>query len=233
MLYILLPDYSKLKLRVTTCGSSGRRGPSFHTCKNYYSSNNSLLDDLLVSPTVLYNGTQFIKLPRNGSYQITIAGAGGGKGLCNPQPGAAPILRRNILTSDRDIVGIIVGQRGTDACHTIPSNRYGGLCLINVTADNCTSVYQMNSGLCSLYDGGGGGGGASLFHRLSEYPSTSNPGWVVIAPGGGGAGVQSNSLQSGNEINGRPNKSPQSTEVKCISDGSFSSMNNLYSYFVN
>ncbi len=144
-----------------------------------------------------YDGAQGFRLPRNDLYNITIAGARGGEGLCNFEYGLGGVARMQVeLTTDYDYL-ILVGHRGTSVCD-VPDNADNPICLeprpTNFQeAQTCNSSWYNftrtleNSDDRYMHNGGGGGGGGSMIwpRRVDTEPFTDLP--IVIAPGGGGA----------------------------------------------
>ncbi len=145
-----------------------------------------------------HDGAQGFRLPRNDLYNITIAGARGGEGLCNFEYGLGGVIRMQVeLTTDYDYL-VLVGHRGTSVCD-VPDNAVNPICQQprprNVTeAEACTVDWNnwINGALpegntAAFYNGGGGGGGASMIwpRRKNGSEFTNLP--IAIAPGGGGA----------------------------------------------
>ncbi len=145
-----------------------------------------------------YDGGQGFRLPRNDLYNITIAGAIGGEGLCNFEYGSGGVIRMQVeLTTDYDYL-VLVGHRGTSVCD-VPDNADNPICQQprprNITeAEDCKVDWNnwINEALpegnnVAHFNGGGGGGGASMIwpRRKNGSEFTDLP--IAIAPGGGGA----------------------------------------------
>ena len=145
-----------------------------------------------------YGGGQGFRLPKNDLYNITIAGARGGEGLCNFEYGLGGVVRMQVeLTTDYEYL-ILVGHRGTSVCD-VPDNADNPICrqprLRNVTEAEACKVDWNNwinktlpeSNNSAHFNGGGGGGGASMIwpRRKNDLRFINLP--IAIAPGGGGA----------------------------------------------
>ena len=142
-----------------------------------------------------YDGGQGFRLPRNDLYNITIAGARGGEGLCNFEYGLGGVVRMQVeLTTDYEYL-ILVGHRGTSVCD-VPDNAVNPICQQprprNLAEAEACKVDWINETLAKgsnadLFNGGGGGGGASMIwpRRKNDSEFTNLP--IVVAPGGGGA----------------------------------------------
>ncbi len=142
-----------------------------------------------------YNGGQGFRLPRNDLYNITIAGARGGEGLCNFEYGLGGVVHMQVeLTTDYEYL-ILVGHRGTSVCD-VPDNADHPICQQprprNLAEAEACEVDWINETLAKgsnadLFNGGGGGGGASMIwpRRKTGSEFTNMP--IAIAAGGGGA----------------------------------------------
>ena len=137
-----------------------------------------------------FQGGQGFRILREDVYNVTIAGAAGGRGLCNIHFGHGRIMDFQIrLSPDYELL-VMVGQRGQSPCDS-PSDHL--LCQSppksEEEADQCDqSWYNMIRGNVLLYDfsgGGGGGGGSMLRARNIETGYLfSEP--IAVAGGGGG-----------------------------------------------
>ena len=188
-------DISSITYRLDACGLKGRLGPSFSTCTEYYSkSRNPVLDHLKDSNV---DGIQKFIVPKSGLYNITVAGASGGRGICQPSPGLGYVITVSVNLTLGEILTVIVGQEGLSPCAA--GNDLPQVCSQNWTGlwENCSTLwsdfanattvtYDDNSPLI-IYEGGGGGGGASVV----DIPGISEP--LVVAAGGGGGGSVFNS----------------------------------------
>ena len=144
-----------------------------------------------------YDGAQGFHVPRDGLYNITVAGASGGEGLCNYHYGFGRVIGIQVrLITDYEYL-ILVGHKGTSVCD-VPENANHPVCQqprpTNLTeAQACNDAwFNWTTHMASQsnkygFNGGGGGGGASMiWPRTSEGKQfTDLP--IVITPGGGGA----------------------------------------------
>ena len=179
-------DLSLLSYTITPCGATGQEGHHFYQCLGHYRSIGSPVTDHLVSPIRFYPGLQYFKLPRKGRYSITLAGARGGKGVCSPWAGLAPVFQSDVNYNDRITLELAIGQRGGDAC--------GGTeweCLpVNSTIQElveCSDRWQSQPSGIVLGDGGGGGGGGTQLQRVTGQ--THSVDRIFVAAGGGGEGA--------------------------------------------
>ena len=182
--YIL--DLSLLSYTITPCGATGQEGHHFYQCLGHYRSIGSPVTDHLVSPIRFYPGLQYFKLPRKGRYILTIAGARGGKGVCSPWAGLAPVFQSSATYHDRLTFELAIGQRGGDACGSTEWE-----CLpVNSTIQElveCSDSWQSQPSGIVLGDGGGGGGGGTQLQRVSGQ--THGVDRIIVAAGGGGEGA--------------------------------------------
>ena len=145
-----------------------------------------------------YDGGQGFRLPRNDLYNITIAGARGGEGLCNFKYGLGGVVGMQVeLTTDYEYL-ILVGHRGTSVCD-VPDNADNPICqqprprnlteaeVCEVDWNNWINEALPEGNNAAHLNGGGGGGGASMIwpRRKNDSEFTDLP--IAIAPGGGGA----------------------------------------------
>ncbi len=186
---------SDITYRYSNCGSAGYDGPDINRdCVPFYKKTESpiLLNQCLFSFNDDYEGAQGFQLPRNGLYNITIAGARGG----NYHYGLGHVQQLQVeLTTDYEYL-IMVGHRGTSVCE-VEENAANPVCqeprpttveeaqTCDDTWYNFTNTFRDD--LAYEFNGGGGGGGASMIwpRRVANKQFTSLP--IVIAPGGGGA----------------------------------------------
>ena len=155
-------------------------------CTEYYCNSGSLVCGHLLNEGT--RGSQIFVVPRSGNYSVTIAGASGGHGVCSNYSGLGVIARETVQFRRGEILRILVGQQGTNACD---KNQDISVCQISGT-EACENSWEalnddLSFGELYLYDGGGGGGGASLLQYHTYFNERLPP--IVIAPGGGGAGA--------------------------------------------
>lgn len=178
-------DISLLSFTITPCGATGQEGHNFYQCLRYYRSIGSPVADHLVPPIRFFPGLQYFKLPRKGQYLITIAGARGGKGVCAPWAGLAPVFQVGGNYDDRRTFELAIGQRGGDACGS-PEWQ----CLpLNSTIQElveCSDRWRSQSSGIIMGDGGGGGGGGTQVQLTDELRELNR---IFVAAGGGGEGA--------------------------------------------
>ena len=136
-------------------------------------------------------------MPENGVYNITVAGARGGRGICNGEHGGFGYLRtvQVELSTDFDLL-VLVGERGTGPCDVIPEDEeiYDVICReppatipdverCNETWYNFTRDFDR-----SFYEvfGGGAGGGGSLVRARRRDTKVFDSFPIAIVGGGGG-----------------------------------------------
>ena len=194
---MVFADRSKIQYyHFTPCGSTGYDGPTINQCEEYYNEHTSPIatDEVLFQFDERdFQGGQGFRIPRADVYNVTIAGAAGGRGLCNIHFGHGRVIDFQIqLTPDYELL-VMVGQKGQSPCdnpsdHPLCYNPPKSL----EEANQCNqSWYNMTRGsdfdnLLYIFSGGGGGGGASML-RAREIKSgllLNDP--VIVAGGGGG-----------------------------------------------
>ena len=132
-----------------------------------------------------------------GLYNITVAGAGGGRGICNFEHGGFGNSRtvQVELSTDYELL-VLVGQRGTGPCDVIPESDdiYERVCRTPPT--NPTEVLACNQTWHNFtvnvhhlfYEafGGGAGGGGTLVRARNKKSEEFDDFPIVIMGGGGG-----------------------------------------------
>ncbi|KAG7206284.1 hypothetical protein KM043_003665 [Ampulex compressa] len=180
-------------IRITTCGATGRSGPTVEDCAEEH---NGTDVELVMSSTTTsqeepvsnLSGVQRWTAPRGGYYTLIGVGARGGKGSGGMGSTLGAIVRGVIELEKGEQLYFMVGQSGVDAC---PKN-------LGLRIDSCQGqAYKPShsSGIASivrevknikLKDGGGGGGGATYIFTLKSN-GEQQP--ILIAAGGGGLGL--------------------------------------------
>ena len=92
-------DLSKIRYHFTPCGSTGYDGPTFDQCEEYYLEQMSPIttDGVLFQfDKEDFQGGQGFRILREDVYNVTIAGAAGGRGLCNIHFGHGPEVLLNL-----------------------------------------------------------------------------------------------------------------------------------------
>ena len=194
LLFYFSVDLSMIQLNFTSCGKTGRSGPSYDDCVQYYRSQNLTTWKFLTNQTNILMGAQFFQVSITGMYEIVIAGASGGKGVCSPYVGGGAVLHSQRFLNSDQLYSVTVGQSGENACD---ADRFTDLCAMSV--EICTQKYNesyheidfKDSPPFCMYDGGGGGGGGSVFNEVSQQSDGSGLAFLEIysAAGGGGSGA--------------------------------------------
>ena len=147
----------------------------------------------------VFFGSQSFRSPKSTTYNITLAAAAGGRGLCNVEFGRGLVVNTTLnLTTSIDYL-IVVGQKGLGPCdaQNIDTPVFRALCESPPTdvesSNKCRQNYEdwvrnqtdLDYERTLLLSGGAGGGGASFFRRddkkLQGYASLFS-----ISGGGGG-----------------------------------------------
>ena len=175
---------------------SGHRGPSLEQCRKFYRENNSpIAQDNVLIGFEGYRGAQGFRVPRDGVYNVTIAGAAGGVGLCNPEIGLGLLVFFQVeLFTDYELL-ILVGQTGMSPCDIdnpplVCENPPTPFNLDEAAECNATwyesliSDTTVNGSFYYPFVGGGGGGGASMVRRVIDGAVGQS---VFISGGGGGS----------------------------------------------
>ena len=147
----------------TTCGQTGRYGPSQSQLNNTYSQ--TPLNGLVTSN----NGIQRWVVPSTGSYMIEVSGAQGGPGATYAvgNPGNGSYMKGTFQLNANDVIHILVGQKGS---YTSYSNNYGG------GGGGGTFVAKgsnLSVSVPLIVAGGGGGGGYNSSGYVSGQTTTN------------------------------------------------------------
>ncbi|XP_036779690.1 leukocyte tyrosine kinase receptor isoform X5 [Manis pentadactyla] len=165
----------------STCGASGRRGPTQTQCDGAYAGSSVVVT---VGTTGPLRGVQLWQAPRPGQYLISAYGAAGGKGAKNHLSRAHGVFVSTVFSlALGEPLYIIVGQQGEDACPG-GSQESQLVCLGESRAaeEHATDGTEGAPGSRPWAGGGGGGGGATYVFRLSA--GKLEP--LLVAAGGGG-----------------------------------------------
>ena len=201
-------DLSAVTFRLQSCGVSGSHGPQATACTEFYRLQGSPVADHMQQSPV--QGAQVFRVPRSGLYNITVAGASGGEGVCHPSGRGYALLSTFNFTAGQKLL-VIVGQKGLSGCKNA-SGGYIPFCQpwANI-ADlyNCTGKWRQKIGTVNYlvfggnhlygYEGGGGGGGASMVQLMGDT------GPLMVSGGGGGGGAiyhQTILIDFNNTVNG-------------------------------
>ncbi|XP_020864930.2 LOW QUALITY PROTEIN: leukocyte tyrosine kinase receptor [Phascolarctos cinereus] len=166
----------------STCGASGRRGPTQAQCDGTYAGGNVAVT---VGSEGSLRGVQLWKVPARDRYLISAYGAAGGKGAKNHNSRAHGVFVSSIFTLRQgELLYILVGQQGGDACPG-GSPESQDVCLGTSSAaeeEEKAAGAPGSLGPRRWAGGGGGGGGASYVFRLQS--GELEP--LLVAAGGGG-----------------------------------------------
>ena len=203
---IHFPDLADIRYKFSSCGTTGRSGPSFSTCQMFYGNINSPIarQNLLFEfENREYEGAQGFHVPKNGVYNITVAAAGGGRGICNSEYGGHGYQKtvQVELSTDFELL-ILVGQRGTGSCDIIPQSEqaYDLFCreppatstdavACNETWYNFTRESNFDHVFYEAFGGGAGGGGSLVRARKKDTKIFDSFPIVIVGGGGGSASV--------------------------------------------
>ncbi|XP_055449979.1 leukocyte tyrosine kinase receptor [Psammomys obesus] len=167
----------------TTCGASGRRGPTQTQCDGAYAGSSVLVTVGAAGPL---GGAQLWRVPATGQYLISASGAAGGKGARNHLSRAHGIFLSAVFLLRRgEPLYILVGQQGEDACPGgSPESQLVCLGESWATGEHATTTNGSDGvpGRRRWAGGGGGGGGATYIFRLRA----GEPEPLLVAAGGGG-----------------------------------------------
>ncbi|KAM4770836.1 ALK tyrosine kinase receptor [Rhinophrynus dorsalis] len=159
----------------TTCGASGPHGPSQKLCDDAYEKSNF---SVLVG-TGAQKGVQIWRVPETNIYRISGYGAAGGKGGKTPTRAHGTAIVGIFELQKDDILYILVGQQGEDACPRA-SHVLQMVCIGENT--EIEEEMQINGSVNEWAGGGGGGGGATYVYKMEN----GKPVPLLVAAGGGG-----------------------------------------------
>ena len=198
------PDLTEIRYRFTTCGATGRSGPGFSACEDFYKEIGSPITRqglLFEFDDREYVGAQGFRVPMDGLYNITVAGAGGGRGICNGENGGRGYLRtvQVELSTDFELL-ILVGQRGTGPCDVIPETDkiYDIICREAPTTipdmERCNETWynftrDFEHDFYEAFGGGAGGGGSLVRARQRDTQVFVRFPIALLGGGGGTASV--------------------------------------------
>lgn len=141
-----------------------------------------------------------MRIPKTTTYNITVAGASGGKGLCSPLLGRGVVIRAQALLRESMEMLVVVGQRGMGPCEPWtsggpPLDSFCSLIPNNDSVQCNKTWWNYLQSIASSFSldvyrhiGGGGGGGASMIRLENEGALQTFP-FIVAGGGGGGAAV--------------------------------------------
>ncbi|XP_008585798.1 PREDICTED: leukocyte tyrosine kinase receptor [Galeopterus variegatus] len=191
----------------STCGASGRRGPTQTQCDGTYAGSSVVVTVGTVGPL---RGVQLWRAPGPGQYLISAYGAAGGKGAKNHLSRAHGIFVSAVFSLGHgEPLYILVGQQGEDACPG-GSQESQLVCLGESRAHAATNGTEKIPESRRWAGGGGGGGGATYVFRLRA--GELEP--LLVAAGGGGRAYLRR------QDRGRTQTAPEKLENRSAAPGS-------------
>ena len=149
--------------------------------------------------SVIFQGSQGFRVPKSGVYNVTVAGAAGGRGVCSIQRGKGLLWKGTVRLLDSQDLLVSVGQKGSEPCENKTDI---AVCANYNPPDNVTeartcwlSVQELSQNTASTtrnFGGGGAGGGASMVRIRNRETGQFSALPVVIAGGGGGSAANLN-----------------------------------------
>ncbi|XP_031782038.1 leukocyte tyrosine kinase receptor isoform X2 [Nasonia vitripennis] len=183
---------NKTIVRVSSCGQTGRIGPTPEQCVDQQNGSDALVEVLSGTSTdegdasLRFKGIQRWIAPSGGYYTIIAMGARGGAGALSMGVTMGAMVRGVIELEKGQQLYFMVGQPGTDACpkslgaKNDTCSQPGGR---NASNEYVSIMKQVKN--IEFRDGGGGGGGATYIFTLKPN-GEQQP--LLIAGGGGGLG---------------------------------------------
>ncbi|KAM5126916.1 ALK tyrosine kinase receptor-like, partial [Mantella aurantiaca] len=157
----------------TTCGASGPQGPSQKLCDESYQNFSVMVG------TGSQRGVQMWRVPETNRYRISGYGAAGGMGVKTPMRAHGTALVGVFELQKDDILYILVGQQGEDACPRADPI----LKMVCIGENNLIEEeIRVNGSINEWAGGGGGGGGATHIFKVDSGRLIP----LLIAAGGGG-----------------------------------------------
>ena len=160
----------------------------------------------------IFAGSQGFRIPRTDWYNITVAGAAGGRGICSTSRGKGLLWKGVVELRDNQDLLIIVGQKGDEPCEvqkdipvcaSPPKNIDEGVeCSVSWEEWlNSNPTLSLNAAFSTLnYGGGGGGGGASMV-RIRDRQTEQFSALPIVVSGGGGGSASNTTLSILDTIN--------------------------------
>ncbi len=204
-------DLSEIRYRITNCGAEGRHGPDVEQCKTWYEEHNSsiITEDsffkLLDETSRIYRGSQVFRVQKTGFYNITVAGAAGGRGVCSIGQGMGLLWNGIVHLSNQQNLLMSIGHMGLETCKIRPdipvcsyppstfNDSHQCLIMWNDWLMSNPQLSQSDASTSYTYGGGGGGGGASMLRIQDQKTGVFNRLPMVVAGGGGGSASYSTS----------------------------------------
>ncbi len=174
---VSLDPASSTKYNFTTCGTTGRTGPSQANCSASYSG--TTLDSLVTVSGGIQNWT----VPTTGTYMIEVGGAQGGNGSTTTYLGGngSKMYGEFQLTAGDNLL-ILVGQKGTKS--TQKAGGGGGGTFVVIVNDSSSFTMSSGTKVSPLIIAGGGSGGGG-----NSNPGHGQPGLNETSGGTGSQGI--------------------------------------------
>uniref|UniRef100_A0A2I2YR44 receptor protein-tyrosine kinase n=1 Tax=Gorilla gorilla gorilla TaxID=9595 RepID=A0A2I2YR44_GORGO len=157
----------------STCGASGRHGPTQTQCDGAYAGTSVVVT---VGAAGQLRGVQLWRVPGPGQYLISAYGAAGGKGAKNHLSRAHGVFVSAIFSLGLgESLYILVGQQGEDACPGgSPESQL--VCLGESRAVEEHKAMDGSEGVpgSRRWAGGGGGGGGATYVFRGDASETDN-----------------------------------------------------------
>ena len=222
--------YKFTEFTFTNCDASGNEGPTYNECENWYTNryeklltggysvnvDNTSLDKWWTDTNYFdmskNNGIQIWTVPATGLYNITVAGAGGGRAATADSEGLGLVIDFSYQLVKGDKYMLLIGQKG----------RLGKRSVLNSAEPDYTTFAGKNITYPASSSGGGGTffvKGDNIGYLYTEFneqdlgddvPDLSN---YIVAVSGGGSGGRTFDTNT-----------TDSTEILKIADGSFNSL---------
>lgn len=197
--------------------------------------NRFFMYDNILSGIEEYRGAQGLKISQAGLYNITLAGASGGRGICNTDYGRGLIWKGQVDLTMEDQLLILVGQKGGSPCNSTDYQGVAQTLCTNPPKTEAESLecnqswYQWVSNVVSVQDfergygnsGGGGGGGASMLRLVNGTTGKAFEFPIAVAGGGGGSSVIAsyNAINNERIIQNPPTNSTPREKYRYFMDG--------------
>lgn len=159
----------------TSCGASGRTGPSLAQCQGEYSSTTWAGD---TDNFDVLDGIQLWTVPASGDYRIVVRGAQGGDTTASGVPGLGARVEGTFSLTQGDVLQILVGQRSLSP---ILNSGGGGGGSFVVTEDDTPLIIAGGGGGATNTAAAGGAG------QVTESGGVSGSGELGGTGGNGGA----------------------------------------------
>lgn len=229
-------DLASIRYHFTTCGAVGRNGPEISQCMSWYRQQNSSIaqdNRLFHFDSQGFSGSQGFRIDRTGYYDVTVAGAAGGRGVCSIGRGKGLLWKGRVKLRDTQDLLILVGQRGGESCDeqedipvckSPPNNTTeASQCFSDWFnyLDNNSKLSQSAATMTYISGGGGGGGGASMIRIHDRLTGQFSKLPIVVVGGGGGTGSSVQEFK------------PEKYGISFPSDVANATLEQLFDYYVN